>query len=63
MRGLSQDSIRSVVHNPDKRIHLRSGRRGGTVYAFEKSMEGATLKVVAEIYREDCWIMTAYEIN
>jgi uncharacterized protein (DUF39 family) len=36
-------------------------RHGGVVHVFEKTVDGITLKVVAEIKATDCWLITAYE--
>jgi hypothetical protein len=63
LRELNADSVAAVVSAPDRKTRLRSGTHGGIVFAFEKTVNHATLKVVAEIYREECWIITAYALD
>jgi len=64
MRNLSLENVKNVVNYPDKEIKVnRPGRHGGKVRTFEKTVDGITLKVVAEIKGSDCWLMTAYELG
>jgi hypothetical protein len=64
MRSLSSENIKNVVNYPDKQTKVnRPGRNGGKVYTFEKTVDGTTLKVVAEIKGSECWLMTAYELG
>ncbi len=64
MRNLSIENIKNVVTYPDKETKInRPGRHGGKVRAFEKTVDGVTLKVVAEIKGSECWLMTAYELS
>ena len=63
MRNLSIENVKNVVIYPDKETKInRRGRHGGKERAFEKTVDGVTLKVVAEIKGADCWLMTAYEL-
>jgi len=64
MRNLSSENIKNVVNCPDKETKIsHPGRHGGKVRAFEKTVDGVTLKVVAEIKGSECWLMTAYELS
>ena len=64
MRNLSSESIKKRREYPDKETKInRPGRHGGKVCAFEKTVDGVTLKVVAEIGGSECWLMTAYELG
>lgn len=61
-RNLSLENVRNVVRYPDsqKRAPNRPVH-GGKVHIFEKTVDQTTLKVVAEIKANDCWLITAYE--
>jgi hypothetical protein len=63
MRNLSLENVRNVVRYPDsqKRVRMRA-LHGGIVHAFEKTVDETTLKVVAEIRSNECWLITAYEL-
>ncbi len=61
MRNLSIENIKNVVRYPDKQRRIEKGDHGGIVYTFEKNVDDVTLKVVAEIKSNDCWLITAYE--
>ena len=63
MRDLSLENVRNVIRYPDsqKRSKMRP-RHGGAVHVFEKTVDGITLKVVAEIKAAECWLITAYEL-
>jgi hypothetical protein len=61
-RRLSLENIKNVVQYPDRKRRQYKGYRGGWVHTFEKTVDGTTLKVVAEIRNQDCWLITAYEI-
>jgi len=64
MRNWSSENIKNVVNYPDKETAInRLGRHGGKVRAFEKTVDGVILKVVAEIKGAECWLMTAYELG
>ena len=59
-RELSLENIKNVVKYPDEVLGLRRGTHGGIVKKFSKKVDGLTMIVVAEIYRNDCWILTSY---
>ena len=64
MRNLSIENVKNVVIYPDKETKInRRGRHGGKERASEKTVDGVTLKVVAEIKGAVCWLMTAYELG
>jgi hypothetical protein len=50
-----------MVNYPDDQKRVKRGRHGGWVYVLEKRVDSVTLKVVAEIKGDECWIITAYE--
>lgn len=59
-RELSVDPIKDVINYPDHKHQQRRGEHGGFVYLFEKTVEGKTLLVCAELKKSECWIITAY---
>jgi hypothetical protein len=62
MRNLSLENVRNVIRYADSQKRSRTpARHGGTVHVFEKTVDGITLRVVAEIKAGDCWLITAYE--
>ena len=64
LRNLSTENIKNVVNYPDLKKKVK-GRphHGGQVWAFEKTVDGNKLKVVAEIKGSECWLITAYELS
>lgn len=62
-RGLSFENIQNVVRYPTSKAKSRRGEHGGWVYNFQKTVDGITLKVVAEIKLDECWLITAYELS
>ena len=61
-RNLSLENVRNVVKYPDsQKVSPNRPQHGGKVHIFEKTVDGSTLKVVAEIKAGDCWLITAYE--
>jgi hypothetical protein len=63
MRNLSLENVHNVVRYPGSQKRVGPGHHGGYVHTFEKCVDGITLKVVAEIKKTDCWLMTAYELS
>jgi hypothetical protein len=61
LRNLSTENIKNVINYPDTKQRAGEGKNG-VRWIFVKCVDGASLKVVAEIKRNDCWIVTAYEI-
>jgi len=62
LRNLSLEDIKNVVRYPGKQRRTKTQpHHGGHVVVFEKTVDGRTLKVVAEIKDSDCWLITAYE--
>ena len=59
-RNLSVEDIKAVVRSPDKKRILKQGPHGGDLIMFQKTVDEVTLKVVAEIKRKDCWLVSAY---
>ena len=59
-RGLSVEALKSVIRYPDWQHQQRRGEHGGFVYRFEKTVQGKTLVVAAEVKKSDCWIVTAF---
>ncbi len=61
LRCLSTENIKNTVKYPDQKIFQKIGKRKGKVYLFKKTVDGITLNVVAEMKRDECWIITSYE--
>jgi len=58
-RSISEEDLKAVVRSPASHEDLRRGRHGGTIRRFRKS-NGRILVVVAEVKRDEAWILTAY---
>jgi hypothetical protein len=59
-RNLSLENMKATVNYPGKVRNQRPGVRGGTVKRFEKTVDGRTLVVVAEVKGHECWLMTGF---
>lgn len=62
-RELSEEQIRDVVNYHDKKRQQYKGEHGGFVYRFEKTVDGSTLVVAAEIKRQEAWIVTSFRLE
>lgn len=59
-RDLSTENAKNVVQYPDSSRKLNRGRNGGILTMFKKAIDGKTLVVVAEMKKNECWLMTTY---
>lgn len=60
-RKLFLHDVESVVRGPDQKIQQRRGTHGGFVIKYRKTVGGKTLCVIAETWKDDCWLLTAYK--
>lgn len=58
-RGISEEDLKAVIRSPACHADLRRGRHGGIIRKFRKP-NGRVLVVVAEIKRDEAWLLTAY---
>ena len=47
----------------DAKMHLARGAHGGFRVMFRKNIHGRTLAVIAELYKQECYFITAYYEN
>lgn len=59
-RGFLQRDVQLVVNSPEFRELQRVGPRGGNVYKLKRSFKQKKLVVVAEIVKNDAYLITAY---
>jgi hypothetical protein len=59
-RGLSVEALKDVIKYHDHKQKQYAGEHGGTVFRFSKAVAHAKLTAVAEIKRNDCWILTGF---
>jgi hypothetical protein len=62
-RGITQSQMTDCILSSDARKLLRKGMHGGNVYRYTKLVSGNTLEVVAEVWKDSCWIVTGYWKN
>ena len=53
-------AMKDVVNYPDAKTQQYRGLHGGYVYRFYKTVGKATLVVVAEVKKDECWLMSAW---
>jgi hypothetical protein len=60
-RGYTERHARDCIENPD---HIEKtqelGLKGGLIWKFRKLYMGRTLLIVAEVYKNTCYAITAY---
>jgi hypothetical protein len=61
-RQISEKSIWETVLNPDSQQLQRRGGHGGNVWKFEKQYGTRRLRVIAELHKETCYILTSFWI-
>ena len=59
-RGFTDKQVQLVVNAPERKIAQSAGVRGGTVYRMQKTVDGKKLVVVAEIIKNDAYLITAF---
>lgn len=61
LRGISQENVRLVVQYGERKPAPGRPKNGGRVFRFSRKVGCVTLCVVAEVRREECWLVTCYE--
>jgi hypothetical protein len=56
----SMQVMKDVVNYPDRRMQQYRGKHGGFVYKFSKLMGNRNIVVVAEIKKNECWLMSVW---
>lgn len=59
-RQLSFEQMKNTVCQHQRRIQHQRGEHGGFVYEFHQRAAGKTLVVIAELKRQECWLITGY---
>jgi len=59
-RSISIELMKIVVSSPDRKTQQYLGNHGGFVYRFSKSVDGSIVAVIAEIKKEECWLISAF---
>jgi hypothetical protein len=54
-----KDVIDTVLH-PTKKRQQHRGTHGGFVWRLDKTVDGKNLAVVAELYKENCYVVSAF---
>ena len=60
-RGISLEDCMAVVRTPDMRVRQYQGENGGVVFRLAKDINNKKLVVVAEIRKNDVWLITCFE--
>jgi len=61
LRGISLEDVKMVIQYGESELAPGKGKHEGRLKKFHKTVESKTLTVIAEIYREEYWLITAYE--
>jgi hypothetical protein len=59
-RAVSIQSMKDAVIYHDAKRQQYRGEHGGFVYKFSKSVGVETLVVVAEVKKQECWLISAW---
>ena len=59
-RQLSVELMKDTICQHERRIQHRRGEHGGFVYEFRQRVSGKKLVVIAEVKRNQCWLITGY---
>jgi hypothetical protein len=66
-REISIEIAKSIILNPTWKTQQDRGEHGGFQYRFEKMIwtgqKMERLRVVAEIKKENCWLITGYNLD
>lgn len=62
-RGITVGQAMEVVIAPDKKRQKCRGEKGGFVYEFRRKLGDVELCIIAEVKKEDCWLMTGYPVE
>lgn len=59
-REIPLQAMKDVVNYPDAKRQQYRGEHGGFVYKFTKVVDGDTLAVIAEVKKDECWLISAF---
>jgi len=59
-REVSIEAMKDVVNSHDSKTQQYLGMHGGFVYRFSKTIDVRKLTVIAEIKKEECWLISAF---
>lgn len=59
-RSVSVEEAKAVVKYPDQKVKQYTGEHRGTVFRFSKVVNGVKLTVVAEVKKDECWLITTF---
>ena len=59
-RTVSAKEAIEVILTPSKQKQQYKGTHGGFVTKFNKTIDGKNLAVVAELYKDQCYIVTTF---
>jgi hypothetical protein len=62
-RHVSEEAIRAAILHPDSQRQQRTGEHDGIVWKFEKQYATRRLRVIAELQKETCYVITAFWIG
>lgn len=54
--------MKDIVHYHDAKRQQYRGNHGGFVYKFTKHAAGQTIAVVAEVKKDECWLISAFPV-
>lgn len=52
--------MKDVINYHEKKVQQYKGNHGGFVYRFEKTVDGKTLIVVAEVKKAEAWLVSCF---
>jgi uncharacterized protein DUF4258 len=59
-RGVDRNDVMNTILRPTKKSQQYRGTHGGIVCRMEKVINGKNLAVVAELYKENCYVVSAF---
>jgi dihydroorotate dehydrogenase len=59
-RGIDLIHVKNAILQPTKKRQQYKGEHGGIVWKMSKTIDGKNLAVVAELYKENCYIVSAF---
>ena len=61
-RDISLEVMKHIVKYPDTRKQQYRGSHGGFVYKFVKMVDPEQIAVIAETYKSECWLISAFRL-
>jgi hypothetical protein len=59
-RGIDRDDIQETVLHPIQKKQQYRGTHGGFVWKMNRKIDGKNLAVIAELYKQTCYIVSAF---